>query len=121
MEPRKGSRPAGDYDQALQGGRDMDEEMGLPLLTAEKSIRSQGLHQTLGGCQMEKRLEFVPLLHRSGKVVIGSEESGALLVPELHVRIIEKRSEIVEEAPRSHPLKIDQNRVPFPDHHVLGL
>ena len=78
IEPRKGSRPAGDVDQVIQGGSDMDEKAGFPLFTTEKTIRPQGLHQTLGGGQIEELLEFTPTLQRSGKVVIDSQECIAI-------------------------------------------
>ena len=48
MEPGKGSGPAGDVDQAIQGGGDMDEKVGFPLFPTEITVRPQGLHQTLG-------------------------------------------------------------------------
>ena len=75
MEPWEASRPAGDVDQAIQGGGDMGEKAGFPPFATEKTVGPQGLHQTLDGGQKEELPEFVPILRRTGKVVIGSQEA----------------------------------------------
>ena len=58
---------------------------------------------------------------RPGQVVIVSQEGGAICLPDLHIGIAEERPEVVEEAPEAHPLKIDEDRLPVSDHHVLRL
>jgi hypothetical protein len=99
----------------------MGEKLGFPLLTAEKSIGTQGLHQPLAGCQMEIFGKFPPSLGAPGKIVVVSKERQAIPIRNFNIGVIEKGPEIIKEAAESHPLKIDKDRLPFPDHDVLRL
>ena len=53
--------------------------------------------------------------------MIIAQEPLPLPLRKCDVGIAEERSEVVEGAPGTHPLEIDEDRLPIADHHVLRL